>query len=122
ILEHILPWIDDDIDDNLLAFDVLDQFLTTEGHQAENQGYTLSLKPFVVNVEAVAELRQRVIDAAFSALLSNEPKTPFRALKTIEHALERPHGLGGATITTEAAAAWEPGIIKTLERLAMVVG
>src|SRR5581483_11734992 len=48
--------------------------------------------------------------------------TTFRALKTIEHALERPHGLGGATITTEAAAAWEPGIIKTLERLAMVVG
>lgn len=121
VLEHVLPWLKEPRNSNFSPFDVLDELLATEGHQSETKGITLSLKPFKVHAEAVKGLRDKVIDAAFDQLLDPSPQKSFRALETIEHALEFPHGLAGMSITAEEAAAWEPGIIETFNRLGQVV-
>ncbi len=114
IVDRILRWIDEPASDKFSPFDILDELLATEGHQSETKGITLTLKPFKVNAAAVAGLRKQVIDAAFKQLLDTDLQKAFRALSTIERALELPWG---TDVTDEDRARWEPGIIETLGRL-----
>lgn len=121
IVRHVLPWLAEPVNERFSPFEVLDALLATEGHESETQGITLSLRGFKVNAKAVAGLRQKIIDAAFDQLLDQSPQKAFRALETIEHSLEFPHGLVGMEITKKDSDSWEPGIVATLERLERVI-
>lgn len=121
IVDHVLTWFDEPASDKFSPFDVLDPILATEGQQAESKGYSLTLKSFLVKPDAVMELRQRVIDAAFQQLLESSLQKSFRAVETINHALEVPHGMGGKHISAVEIEPWEPGIVGTLDRLEYVV-
>jgi len=100
---------------------MLDELLATEGHQSETKGIIFTLTPYKVRAEAVAGLRKQIIDAAFKHLPDIDPQKSQRALKTLEKALEYPHGLGGMEITEDDREVWEPGIVEVLNRLQELV-
>jgi transcriptional regulator with XRE-family HTH domain/tetratricopeptide (TPR) repeat protein len=121
IVKHVLPWLDEPSNERFSPFDMLDELLATEGHQSEAKGITLTLKPYMVRAEAVAGLRKQIIDAAFKQLPDKDARKAQRALKTLEKALEYPHGLAGMEITEDDRKAWEPGIVEVLKRLQKLV-
>lgn len=121
IVDFVMPWLAEPANDRFSPFDVLDELLATEGHTSETKGITLSLRGFKINPEAVAGMRKKILDAAFGQLLDSDPKKAFRALQTIEHSLDFPHGLVGMEVTKKESEAWEPGIVETLNRLQKIV-
>jgi len=121
IVKHVLPWLDEPSNERFSPFDMLDELLATEGHQSEAKGITVTLKPYMVRAEAVVGLRKQIIDAAFKQLLDKDARKTQRALKTLEKALEYPHGFGRMEITEADLKAWEPGIVEVLKRLQKLV-
>lgn len=121
IVDHVLPWLDNESTTSFSPFDVLDVLLSPEGHHSETEGITLSLTPFIVNIKAVKNLRSKILKKAFEQLTDSDPVKSFRALETIEHGLQAPHGMGGMSVSEDTYKEWEPELTKTLEDLHNVI-
>jgi transcriptional regulator with XRE-family HTH domain len=121
IAEHAIKWLQYPAKGKFSPFDILDQLLQTEGHQSEVKGFTVTMKPFKVIPEAVAELRQRIVRSAFEVVETRPLYEAMRALKTLEAALSYPMGVFGQDITSTDRAAWDPSILIVLHGLEIVV-
>ncbi|MHB8279748.1 MAG: helix-turn-helix domain-containing protein [Candidatus Humimicrobiaceae bacterium] len=121
IADHVIAWLQQESTSKFSPFDVLDVLLQTEGHQSEIKGFTITMRAFKVRPQAVANLRKRVVDAAFNIVTTKPLKDALRAIKSIGAALSYPHGLLGQNITDSDSATWEPGILDILKRLEDVV-
>ena len=97
--------------------DVLEAIVVTEGYDTHTRGWTLSMTPFAVRVDAVRELRTQAIDAALSLLAHPNPRVGTRAAQFIETALRYPIGMFGRQPTQEEHDSWSPEFIDTLQRL-----
>jgi hypothetical protein len=121
VANHAITWLQQKPVGKFSPFDVLDEFLQTEGHETESEGFKIIMKPFKVNPEAVIKIRQRVIDAAFEVIAKKSPNEAIRAVKTISAGLDFPRGIFNQKISGKDKAAWEPGIIDILKRLEKIV-
>lgn len=121
VADHAIGWLKEPPKGNFSPFDVLDELLKTEGHQAESKGYTLTLKPFIVNAKVVAGLRQRIVKEALNVVQTKPLNEAMRALKTLTSALSYPMGILGQNISDDQRKAWDPGILTVLEGLKNVV-
>jgi transcriptional regulator with XRE-family HTH domain len=102
-------------------FDVLDAFLATEGTEDSFDERQITMRGFLITADVVRPLRERVIDAAFSALEHGPLQDAVRALKTLEHSLRFPIGLAGAHPSDEQRGQWDPDHLAVLKRLADLV-
>jgi transcriptional regulator with XRE-family HTH domain len=121
VANHVITWLASETTSDFSPFDVLDELLKTEGHQSESKGLTLTLKPFRVKPEAVAELRQRVLNVAFEALHNSSIEISSRAIKTIAAGLHYPFGFSIKNISQDELAVWDKEFLVTLSRLKDVV-
>jgi len=102
-------------------FDVLDVALKTEGHTMQTRGWTLGMTPFSINVDAVRDLRRRVLEAAIEELQNDDVHMATRAAATVEEGLRRPHGLFGQDLAAAQVEQWTPEIVWLLNRLAAAI-
>lgn len=121
VADHAIGWLKEPPKGNFSPFDVLDELLKTEGHQTESRGYTLTLKPFIVNAKVVAELRERIVQEALNIVSTRPLNEAMRALKTLTSALSYPMGILGQNISGNQRMAWDPGILAVLEGLKNIV-
>jgi transcriptional regulator with XRE-family HTH domain len=106
------------VDDQPVSpFEVLEPMLATEGSDSSYSGHAISFRPFPLNAEVVAPLRQRLIDLAFSEARSPDVARAVAAVGFLEVALRYPHGMYGRPVTEEETARWTPEFIQTIERL-----
>lgn len=121
VTTHAIGWLHEPAVGKFSPFDVLDQLLQTEGHTSESKGFSIIMKPFTVRPEAVAGIRQRIVDAAFEVINNKPLNEGMRALKTLSASLSYPMGILGRNISNEDRASWDPGIVTVLQGLAKVV-
>lgn len=121
IAEYVIGWLKEESKGNFSPFDVLDVLLQTEGHRTESKGAKITFIPFKVRAEAVAGMREKIIDQAFITVETGALKDALRALKTISESLRYPSGIFGQSYSESEKKAWEPSIIKSLSRLKSIV-
>jgi transcriptional regulator with XRE-family HTH domain len=121
VADHALGWLRSPEQGNFSPFDVLDQLLQTEGHQLEQKGFQVIIKPYTVNPEAVAGLRERIINAAFWVIDKKPFPEAVRALKTLESALSYPLGTMRQGSINIDRTAWDTSILAVLYGLEKVV-
>jgi len=95
--------------------------LETEGYEDFAKGFTITMKPFKVRAEAVADIRGKIIKKAFEIVQGDSLPASMRALKTLGAALHYPAGILTQEITTEDRKSWDPGILEVLAGLEGVV-
>lgn len=98
-------------------YDILEGILQTEGHTSSSNGLAITMTPFLVRLEAVRELRQRVVDAAVNRLDSDNTQVAVRSAAFLSEALRFPIGLFGAKVPQEDYAEWTAEFVDTLSRI-----
>lgn len=120
IIERAIAWTDDsDLSTYTQSpFDVMKVVVATEGHHLESRGWTLTLKPFTVNLQAIRPLRNRVVDHAISLLDHDDVRIAVRAAALLEDALHYPSGLSGRPVNQKESDLWTPEFVSILQRIA----
>jgi hypothetical protein len=116
ILETALGWlhqVGDESDPS--PFDVLDVFLATEASETEYGQKQVTIRSFTVDPAVVRPLRNRVIDAAVTAVKTGTTQQAIRALKTLESALYQP--AGPADRIGDIRRCWEGDSLRVLQLL-----
>lgn len=98
-------------------FDVLEALLATEGSDEHADGFTLSFRPYALNVSAVRALRGRVVQTAFDEARHADLRRAVRAVQAIESSLHYPIGLFGRPVASQERDAWTPLFNDTIEQL-----
>lgn len=98
-------------------FDVLEPMLATEGCEESSDGYAIRFRPFPINPDTVAPLRERIIALALRELESPELWRATRALKAIEASLHFPIEILGRQVTDAERQQWVPTVVRTLDSL-----
>jgi transcriptional regulator with XRE-family HTH domain len=93
-------------------FDILKAILYPEGNTTEFDGSNLLLKKFGVNLEAVAELRAKVIDASLDMLSHRNLRAAVLAARALHEALRYP-----MDATIEARRNWSADFVMTLTKI-----
>jgi transcriptional regulator with XRE-family HTH domain len=74
-------------------FDVIEAALAPDGHQTTSRGYTVTFKPFAVNLAAAKAVRQKAIDAVLKVVSEGKAASATRAAHALHAALRYPmHG------------------------------
>lgn len=102
-------------------FDFLRGILATEGHTTEGDARTITLKGFQVNYDAVADLRAKVVDAAFLMLVRPPVRVACLAAKFLGSALHYPIGILNSRVPAILEQKYTAEFAKTLERLRVIV-
>jgi hypothetical protein len=102
-------------------FDVLEQLLATEGFDDSYDGRAISFRPFAVNAESTAPLRERVIELALREARHPDVRRAARAIAAVERGLRYPTGLFGRPVPDAESAKWTPGFVELLASLGSLV-
>lgn len=102
-------------------FDVLDCLLATEGSDDFSEGFTISFRPYSINLSVVRQLRDRVNELAFQQVESKNIRNATRAILSIGEGLKYPNGLFGRAIKDKERDAWTPIFVATINKLASIV-
>lgn len=94
--------------------DILEPIFLTEGHLTSSKNHAITFKPFTVNSEFVAPLRQRVFDLILQLLGNTNLRIAVRAAGAIANAIRYPVGLFNAQISDEVRDGWTKVFVKTL--------
>lgn len=99
-------------------FDILKAALATEGHVTSRAtSRTITFTAFGVNLEAVAAMRRRIIDAILDGLTNKNKRHAFEAAKLLRTALHGPIGLMNRKPSDEERMEWSTEFADTLERV-----
>lgn len=98
-------------------FDVLEPLLATEGSSEKYEDFTLTFRPFPLNVDAVTPIRERVIELALTEAKSRDVRRAVAGIHALESALRYPTGMYGRRVTDEERDRWTPEFIDTIRRL-----
>ncbi len=121
VIDACAKWLEEPELSNHSPFDILDQILVTESSDDSSEGFTISFRPYPVNISAVNGLRERVNDLAFKELLSDDLARASRAAETIGHSLRYPQGLFGRVVKREERENWTPVFVTTINRLETIM-
>ncbi len=102
-------------------FDVLEPMLVTEGTENTFEGFNLVFKPFSLNLETVAPMRERIIALALREATSSSVRRAVRAVEAVETAVRYPRGLFGRQVADAERDAWTPNFVDILRRLGRVM-
>lgn len=102
-------------------FDFLSGILSGEGHTDSSDGFSIVMRAFEVNYDAVKELRRQVIDAAFRFLEQGPPVAAGIAADFIGNAVRYPMGILGQRIQDSTLDKYTAEFVETLERLRVLV-
>jgi hypothetical protein len=98
-------------------FDVLEAVLATEGADQQSEGFTLSFRPYGLNLPVVQNLRSRVVAMAFAEARNPDVGRAVRAIRAIESSLHYPIGMFGRSVASKERDAWTPVFLETIELL-----
>jgi transcriptional regulator with XRE-family HTH domain len=99
-------------------YDVLKGALATEGHfTAKSTHRELTLSAYGVNVETVAPMRHRVVDAILDGITSDNQRQAFAAAELLNSALRGPIGLLNRAPSATERADWSQEFVDTLQRV-----
>ena len=118
VLNVARRWLDS-IDGSELysPFDILEALLATEGEEHWSRGFTISWRRFPLNLEAIASLRQRVIELALRDITSSNLKRALRAVKAIGSSVRYPY----SEVTASDRQRWTEELVKTIEELGSLI-
>lgn len=102
-------------------FDFLSGILSGEGHTDTSDGFSIVMRAFEVNYDAVKELRGQVIDAAFRFLEQGPPNAAGVAADFIGNAVRYPMGILGQRIQDTTLDKYTAEFVETLERMRVLV-
>ena len=97
-------------------FDILKGILHPEGHTTEALGRRFAIKKFSINIEAVAALRAKVVDAVIRTLSRRNPRAAVLAAQALHEALRYP-----MDITLETRQKWTADFVQTLDKIALPI-
>jgi hypothetical protein len=103
-------------------FDVLEAVLATEGSDQQTEGFTLSFRPYGLNVPVVRELRARVVAMAFKEARSADLRHAVRAIEAIGSSLHYPIGMFGRPVEPKEQDAWTPIFVEIIDQLRVLAG
>lgn len=98
-------------------FDILIEFLRTEGYSTQVNDKTITFKPFLVSFQVVAPLRNHIIDKAILFLSHPNPKIGVKAADLLQESLRYPAGLFNTEVPDNVRDAWTEEFICTLKKI-----
>ena len=107
---------DDAWDQKYSPFDILKGILHPDGHTTIASGRHFAIKNFNVNIEAVAALRTKVVDAVIRALEHKNPRAAGLAAQSLHEALRYP-----MNVTVETRQKWTADFVQTLDKVAVSI-
>ncbi len=119
LIDAVQRWLErEDLEDWAYSpFEVVRPLLATEAEVRRSDGLSITLQSLPVKVDAVKDLRERILDMAFAETKSEDPKRAVEAVKTIEASITYPSGLFGRPVPDEERDRWTPLFVETIERL-----
>ena len=117
---RVAAWLGDDKPHLYSPLEVVEPVLATEGMDHEGDALSIRLKPFAINIEAVAQIRNTVLDLAFAEIESTDLRRAGRGVETVGAALHYPHGYSGNAVPAEVSETWTAPFIQTIVRLGKV--
>ena len=102
-------------------FDIVAPILKTEAYTTTSTNRAMSFRPFFVNLQFVADLRKKVINAILDLLSHANTRIAVLAARRIADALRYPMGMFGAQVTDKTRDKWTPIFVETLEALEQAV-
>lgn len=102
---------------DLSAFGMLRAALATEGHVTESRGPSLVLSGFGVRAQAMAPVRQIIIDFLIQQLGGADLPRAVQAAAALGDALRYPHGIAGRVPTDRERASWSEEFVGTLRKI-----
>ncbi|WP_196220426.1 helix-turn-helix domain-containing protein [Alcanivorax sp. VBW004] len=97
--------------------DFLGEILSTEGHTTVSSARSLTMTPFCVPQEIMAETRRKVINALISLLSHEDKSIGYKAALKLHEGLRYPMGLFGAKLPEKARSNWTTDFIETLRSI-----
>jgi transcriptional regulator with XRE-family HTH domain len=86
--------------------DILKPIFKTEGHTTTSHNYSMSFKPYFVNVKFVLPLRKRVLDSIIGLLSGPDVRVAVLAANTLADAFRYPMGMFNSSASTETRDEW----------------
>jgi transcriptional regulator with XRE-family HTH domain len=96
--------------------DILTAILRSEGHTTHARGHVLEIRNFNVNLEAVAELREKVVDAVIELLSNENIKIGRLAAQALRETVHYPMNVGES-----ARQKWTTEFVQTLAKVQTLV-
>jgi transcriptional regulator with XRE-family HTH domain len=118
VLESASKWFADD--QSVTPFDVLKPLLATEETHQTIREHTLRFQPFLLNVEAVGPIRQRVIALALDEIRSADIRRAIAGVNALSAAWRYPTGMHGRQVTDDERDRWTPQFIDTIASVGAV--
>lgn len=101
--------------------DALAGALETEGHETRYEKHTIYFEPYFLSPEAVAPIRQKLIDKALQLITHEDAAIAVKAARFLSSALHYPRGQYGATTSEELIADWLKEFAQTLKAMELVL-
>ncbi len=117
LVDLVEDWLKEPEGSGPSPFDVLGPMLATEGTEDSFDGRSIRFRPYLINPSVVRPLRERILNLAFTELVSPDIQRAARAAKLIEASLHYPHGLFGRQVSDSETEAWTPDFLDTFSRL-----
>jgi len=95
--------------------DVLKPIFQAEGHITESHDFSLTFKPHLVNVKAIAPLRNKVLNAVIELLSNPDVRVAVLAADALEDAFRYPMGLFNSTVPTKTLDEWTDTFVEGLQ-------
>ena len=97
--------------------DIVAPILKTEAYTTSGNAKGITFKPFFINLDFVAKLRKRVVDAIIALLAHSNTRIAVLAARRIGEAVHYPMGMFGASVDLATRDKWTDAFVETLEKV-----
>ena len=97
--------------------DIITPILKTEAYTTSGNSRSISFRPYFVNEQFVAKLREKVVDAILGLLSQPNTKIAVLAARRIGDALRYPMGMFGASVDDATRKRWTDVFVETLKAI-----
>jgi transcriptional regulator with XRE-family HTH domain len=97
--------------------DIVAPILKTEAYTTSGNAKGITFKPFFINLDFVAKLRKRAIDAIIALLAHPDTSIAVLAARRIGEAIHYPMGMFGASVDLATRDKWTDAFAETLETI-----
>lgn len=122
MVDIAMRWFEEEGASPHSPFDVLEELLSTEGSDTFSEGATMTFRPFAIKIRAVKQIRERVIDTAFSEAEHPDIKRAARAINAIGEGIHYPAGMFGRIVSDKERARWTRIFVDIITRLGKLAG
>lgn len=98
-------------------FDILAEFLRTDGYSTQVNEKTITFKPFLISFQAVAPIRSQIIEKAILLLSHPNIKIGVKAAHLLQESLRYPARLFNREVPNNVNDTWTEEFISTLKKI-----